>query len=316
MLGVLFIVFTISYLTPGDPVLMILGSNYTQEAYVAKAAELGLDKPFFVQFFTYLKGIVTNFDLGKSLLERMPVADEIARRLPVTFRIGLMGVALTVIVGIPMGLVSAIRQYSVLDYTVTTFALIFAAIPSFCIALFGILLFSVSLNWLPITGLANWKAWILPVIANSASGIAVVMRMSRTSVLEVVRQDYIRTARAKGIKESRILLRHVVNNSLIPIITVVGVQMTFIMSGLVIVETIFSIPGMGMYLMRGIVGRDYMIINGCVIVLSLFICCMNLLADIAYALVDPRIKALYQSKNKKRKKKAVVVDTKAGKEVA
>ena len=301
MLGVLFIVFTISYLTPGDPVMMILGQNYTPEAYAATAAEFGLDKPFLVQFFNYLKGIVTELNLGKSFLENMPVADEILYRLPITIRIGLLGVLLTVAVGIPIGLVSALKQYSAIDYAATTLALLCAAIPSFCVALFSILLFAVNLKWLPITGISNWKSWILPVLANSLSGVAVVMRMSRTSVLEVVRMDYVRTARAKGIKESTIIRRHILKNSLIPIITVVGVQMTLIMSGSVLVETIFAIPGIGSYLMKGIIGRDYMIVNGCVLVLSISICVMNLLTDLAYAFVDPRIKAQYKSGKKRRK---------------
>jgi len=299
MLGVLLIVFTISYLAPGDPVRTALGSGFTEERYLAKKAEMGLDKSFVVQLWNYLKNVVLHFDFGKSYLSNLSVKDEIVHRLPVTLGIGLLGVILTVIIGIPFGMVSAIKQYSIYDYSVTVLSLLFAAIPNFVGALLLILLFSVNLKWLPITGLDSWKAWILPVISNSIAGVAVVTRMSRTSILEVTRQDYIRTARAKGLEEGKVIRKHVLVNSLIPIITVIGGQMTMIVAGSVIVESLFSIPGLGMYLYTGISNRDYPIINGCVLLIAFFVCIMNLLTDIAYAFVDPRIKAQYRSKKRK-----------------
>ncbi len=312
MLGVIFIVFTISYMTPGDPVLTILGVNYTPEAYAAKSAELGLDKPFIIQFLNYVWGVVTRFDLGKSYLTSMSVSSEVIHRFPVTFKIGILGVLCTLVLGVPIGILSATKQYSILDYVTTTFALIMAAIPSFCVAMLAILLFSLKLNWLPATGLDTPIAYLLPVLSNSLCGVAVLMRMTRTSMLEVVRQDYIRTARAKGVDEKTVITKHALRNALIPIVTVVGFQMTMIMSGSVVIETIFSIPGMGSYLLTGIVQRDYQVINGCVLLLSLTICVMNLLVDIAYAFIDPRIKAQYSSGKKRTIREKKTAGTEVG----
>jgi len=301
MLGVLIIVFTISYFAPGDPVKTMLGSNYTEEAYNLKRAELGLDKPYVVQLASYVYNLVTKFDFGKSYFSSFSVSQEIANRLPVTISIGLLGVILTVIIGIPFGMISALKQYSIYDYSVTILSVLFAAIPNFVSALIMILIFSVNLRWLPVTGLDDWKAWILPVIANSIAGVAVVTRMSRTSILEVARQDYIRTARAKGLEEPRVIRKHILVNALVPIITVVGGQMCIIVAGSIIIESLFAIPGLGTYMYSGISNRDYPVINGCVLVIAFVVCVMNLLTDIAYAFIDPRIKSQYASKKKKKK---------------
>lgn len=300
MLGVLLIVFTISYFTPGDPVIAILGANVTPEAYAAKAAELGLDKPFFGQFFNYLKNIILHFDFGNSYLSKISVSSELVKRFPVSLKIGILGVLLTIIIGIPLGIISATKQYSALDYISSTLAIICAAIPNFCLALYAILIFCVKLKILPITGLATPAAWILPIVCNCISGVAVVTRMTRTSMLEVVRQDYIRTARAKGLTEKQVLFRHALPNALISVITVIGTQMSLIVAGSVIIEQIFAIKGVGSYLLSGIIGRDYNSLNGSVLLLSFFVCVMNLLTDIAYALVDPRIKAQYTGRKKKQ----------------
>ncbi len=299
MLGVLLIVFTISYFTPGDPAAAMLGTGYTPEAYKALRAQLGLDQPFFVQLFNYIWNLVSRFDLGNSYSTSQPVAGELLVRFPVTFKLGLFSVIVTVMLGIPLGILSATKQYSILDYSVTSLALILAAIPNFVLALFSILAFSVRLGWLPITGLDTWEAWILPVAANSLFFVAFLARITRTSMLEVIRQDYIRTARAKGLKENVIIRRHALPNALVPVITVIGVHMSRIMAGSIIVETIFAIPGMGMYLMSGINQRDYPVINSTVLMLSLTVCVMNLLVDIAYAFIDPRIKAQYVAGKKK-----------------
>jgi peptide/nickel transport system permease protein len=301
MLGVLLIVFTISYFTPGDPAAAMLGTNTTQEAYDALRAKLGLDKPFLIQLFNYIWNLVTKLDMGNSYLTGRSVISEVLYRFPVTMKLGLLSVAVTIILGVPLGILSATRQYSILDYSVTSLALILAAIPNYVLALFALIIFSLKLGILPISGVDTWHGWILPAASNSLGFVAVVARMTRTSMLEVVRQDYIRTARSKGLKDGAIIIRHALPNAMIPVITVIGVQMSFIMAGSVIVETIFSIPGMGMYIMSGINGRDYPIINGTVLVLSLCVCVMNLLVDIAYAYVDPRIKALYVSPKKKTK---------------
>lgn len=301
VLGVLLIVFFISYITPGDPVKIILGSNYTEELYAAKTQELGLDKPFLSQYVQYVVNLFTHGSMGTSYTYGHDVSQQILSRMGITLEIGLLGVLLTVIIGVPIGILSATRQYSLLDYSVTTLSTLFAAMPNFWLALLCMLLFSLKLGWLPASGFGTWKQLVLPVVTNALTSVAVVARMSRSSMLEVIRQDYIRTARSKGLKEGAIIRRHALKNSLIPVLTVIGMQMSMVMGGSVIIETIFSVPGLGSYMMSGINARDYPVINGCVIVLSLSICIMNLLVDIAYAYVDPRIRSQYTSVKKRKK---------------
>jgi peptide/nickel transport system permease protein len=222
--------------------------------------------------------------------------------MPITLRLGLSSVIISVIIGIPLGIFSAIRQYSAMDISLTAIALVFAAVPGFVLALVLLMIFAGQLHWLPIIGGgAGIKGWILPVASSSMFGIAILIRMTRTTMLEVVRQDYIRTARAKGLDEASIIIKHALKNSLIPVVTAVGGQVAYIIAGSVIVETIFSMPGVGMYLISGIQSRDYPVINGIVIILALFICLINLLVDIIYAFIDPRIKAQYTSRSKPRK---------------
>lgn len=303
VLGVLFIVFFISYITPGDPVKSLLGNNYTEEAYLAKQAELGLDKPFLYQYVKYVVDMVTKGDLGTSYVYGHSVSAQILSRMGITFQIGILGVLLTVILGIPAGIISAVKQYSPLDYSITTIMTLLAAMPNFWLALICMLVFALYLRILPATGYGTWQQLVLPVLTNALTSVAVVARMTRSSMLEVIRQDYIRTARAKGLKESTIIWRHALKNAIIPVLTVVGMQMSMIMGGSVVIESIFSIPGLGAYLMAGINARDYPVINGCVVVLAISICVMNLLVDIAYAYVDPRIRAQYTKSGRKKKAK-------------
>lgn len=300
ILGVLFIVFFISYITPGDAAMAQLGTNYTEEAYAAKVAELGLDRPFFVQFFDYVIGLVTRFDMGTSYTYGHSVSGEILTRMPVTLKIGLFGVLLTLVIGLPIGIISATKQYSILDYSVTVVSMIFAAMPGFWMAMMMMLLFALKLGWLPATGINSWQGYIMPVLCNALSSAAIVVRMLRSSMLEVIRQDYIRTARAKGLSEGVIIRRHALKNSLMPVITVIGMQVSMIMGGSVIIETIFNITGLGSYLVGGITSRDYPVVCGCVLMISLCVCIMNLLVDLVYAFIDPRVKAQYSAGKKRR----------------
>ncbi len=300
MLGVLFIVFTISFFTPGDPVMAMLGTNFTQAAYDAKIIELGLDRPFVVQYVDYVVKLVTQGSLGTSYTYGHAVAGEIVTRLSTTLRLGICSVIFTSIFGIPLGILSATRQYSILDYGTTVVCLFFAAMPNFWLALVLIISFALNLGWFPVSGMVGWKSWVLPVVANSMPVLANVARMSRSSMLDVVRMDYIRTARAKGVPERSVIFKHALRNAMLPIITVVGMQVGLIMAGSVIVESIFNIPGLGAYLLAGISNRDYPVINACVLVLSLFICVMNLLVDILYANIDPRIMSQYDGRKKKK----------------
>lgn len=305
LIGVIFIVFTINRMTPGDPVQAMLGPSYTQEQYDITKERLGLDDPYFVQLFNYYKGIVTKFDLGTSYRTGRAVTTEIAKRFAPTIKLGLIGVLITVIIGVPAGIVSATRQYSLVDYGVTLTSMFFAAVPSFWLALMLMLVFSAKLGWLPASGIEGWKSWIMPCLAVGLQPVAVVARMTRSSMLEVIRQDYIRMARSKGVTERAVIWAHALKNALIPVITMIGVQIGQIIGGAVVVEAIFSIPGMGNLMMTAINNRDYPIVQGSVLVLSMSICLMNLLVDIVYGFVDPRIMAQYKravgGKNKARR---------------
>jgi len=306
LLGVMFIVFTINHFMPGDPVISLLGNNYTQEQYDAKEAELGLDKPFAEQFVIYVKNVVTRLDLGTSYQTNRSVSTEILERFPVTLKIGLLGILVTVIVGVPFGIISATKQYSALDYGVTVVSMFFASMPSFWMGLMAIIIFSYKLGWLPASGLFTWKHWILPVLTLGLSPVATITRMTRSSMLDVIRQDYIRTARAKGLSEGLVIRRHALKNALIPVLTVVGMQLGTIVAGSVVVEAIFAINGTGQLLMTAINGKNYPVINGVVLFLSVSISLMNLLVDLVYGFVDPRIMAQYSGGKKKKEKKKPV----------
>ena len=305
LLGVIFIIFAINRLTPGNPVVAMLGSNYTQEQYDAKSAELGLDKPFFTQFFEYIKGLVTKFDLGISYTTKRSVNVEIGERFWNTLLLGVIGCIITILLGIPAGVLSATKQYSLLDYSVTVGSLVFASMPNFWLALMMILLFSLRLGWFPSScaNLANWKAWVMPALAIGLSPIASISRMTRSSMLEVVRQDYIRTARAKGLAEGVVIRRHALRNALIPVVTVIGMQVGMIIGGSVVVEAIFSFPGIGMLMMNAINNKNYPVIQGCVLLLAGSICLINLLVDIIYGFIDPRVMSRYTAGKKKKEDK-------------
>lgn len=302
MLGVVIIVFTISYFTPGDPVLAIVGITATPEQYANKAAELGLDKGYFGQLSSYIWGIISKFDFGRSFQSNLRVVDEFGLRFPVTLRLGLSSVAVAVLIGLPLGVLSAIRQYKPVDFVCTICALIFAAIPGFVLSLVSLLFFGVKLRWLPVGGIDGFKSWILPVLTSALPGVALMLRQTRTNMLEVIRQDYIRTARAKGLSERVIRQKHALKNCLIPILTVIGGNVAFVLSGALITENVFNIRGLGSYLYTGIMSRDYPIINGCVLLIAFIVCICNLLVDISYAFVDPRIRSQYAAGKKKAKK--------------
>jgi len=302
MFGVLILVYTISYLTPGDPVLQLVGANATPEQYAAKAAELNLDRGYFGQIGYYLYSIVTRLDFGKSYFSNLPVATELFARFKTTAYLGIFSLIIMVIVGIPLGIYSSVKQYSFLDYSLTVLALILAAIPSFVLALFGIYYFGVKLKWFPIAGLDTFKAWILPVMCNAIPSIAQIMRMTRTTMLEVIREDYIRTARSKGLQERVVIFKHALKNCLIPLLTVIGGSTAMVLSGSIIIENVFTIHGIGTYLYTGIVNRDYPIVNGCVLFIAFLVCMVNLIVDILYGFVDPRIKAQYQTPKRSKVK--------------
>lgn len=293
LLGVLIIVFTLSYLMPGDPVLNKLGDSYTQEQYDEVAHEMGLDQPYLVRLGDYIVGVVTRFDLGTSYQTNRPVAESVLERVWTTVSLGLLSTCVTVLLGIPFGIISAINQKKAPDYVITVFSIFLASVPGFWLAMMGMLLFSLRLGWLPASGLSTWKHYILPVFCNAMMSLANVTRITRSSMLGVIRQDYIRTARSKGIAEQVIIVRHVLKNALIPVITVVGGQMSMIIGGSVIIEQIFNINGLGTLMVNAINNRDYPVIMGITLIIAIFVSVMNLIVDLAYAFFDPRVKAQF-----------------------
>ena len=303
LLGVMLVIFTINYFIPGDPAVLALGNNYTEEAYEAKRAEMGLDQPFVVRYVDYVVGVATRLDLGTSYDSHQSVSKEIfTSRLGITLKVGLLSCIITILAGVGIGILSAVKKYSVIDYITTTLAVVFSAAPAFWIALMSLMIFCMKLHWLP----ASWdngslRGLILPVVCMALSPISLVVRMTRTSMLDVINQDYIRTARAKGVAERAVIFSHGLRNAMIPVLTVIGAQLTMVVGGSFIIESVFSIPGIGMLLLSAISSRDFPVVQGTVLILSFFVCVINLVIDVAYAFADPRIKAQYEGQSKRRR---------------
>ncbi|MDR1508686.1 MAG: ABC transporter permease [Synergistaceae bacterium] len=292
MLAVSFIVFTLLYITPGDPVKMILGESSTPEAVAAVRAKLGLDQPFFTRYLNYLNNLI-RLDMGISYVTGGSVAKEIFNCVPYTLHLAFISILLAVVVGIPIGVVSAVKQYTTFDNVVMVIGLVGISMPVFWLGLLLILFFSVNLKILPSSGINSWAHMILPAITVGAQSIAVICRMTRSSMLEVIRQDYIRTVRAKGQTEFNIVVSHTLHNAMIPIITVIGLQFGALLGGAIMAETIFSIPGVGRLMVDSIKQRDYPIVQGVVLFVAISFSLVNLLIDIIYAFIDPKIRSKY-----------------------
>ena len=289
LVGVSFLVFLLLYMTPGDPVRMMLGESATPEAQAELRLELGLDDPFLVQYGRYIKNIVVHQDLGTSYSTRRPVLDEIMTVFPNTVKLATAAIIIAVILGTFLGIVSAVRQNSLLDNAVMVLALIGTSAPIFWIGILMIILFSVNLGWLPPSGFGSFKQLIMPALALGMQSTAVVARMTRSSMLEVIRQDFVKTARAKGQKESVVIMKHVFRNALIPVITVVGLQFGTLLGGAMLTEVVFSIPGVGRLMIEAIKQRDFPIVQGSVLFVAACFSLVNLAVDLLFAVVDPKV---------------------------
>jgi peptide/nickel transport system permease protein len=290
MVGVAFIVFTMLHFTPGDPARIILGEMATEESIRNLRTEMGLDDPFFIQFGRYLWKVI-NFDLGNSYATKSPVTREIFTALPATMKLASLAIFIAICIGVPVGIVSAVRQYSWIDNFVMLFAMLGTSMPVFWLSLLLILAFALHLGWFPSSGFETFSSMVLPAVAISTPQIALITRMTRSSMLEVIRQDYIRTARSKGQRKSVVVWKHALGNAMIPVITVIGLSFGSLLSGAVLTESIFSIPGVGRLMVEGIKTRDYPMVQGGVIYTAFLFCMVNLLVDIVYTFVDPRVKA-------------------------
>ena len=288
LLGVSFIVYTILSFTPGDPVQMMLGDNYSEESYAAMQEELGLDDPFLVQYGRFIINAVHG-DFGTSYSTGNPVAAEIAARLPNTILLSACAMLFAILIGIPLGVISATHQYSAVDNISMVGALFGVSMPNFWLGLMLIVIFAAGLGWFPSSNFETWGALVLPAVTLSANSLAMITRMTRSSMLETIRQDYIRTARAKGVPGFKVIFGHALKNSLIPVITYFGPMLAYIVTGSIVVEQIFAVPGIGRAFVNSITGRDYPLIMGTTIILACLIIIMNLVSDLLYKIVDPRI---------------------------
>lgn len=293
ILGVSFLVFFIMSLSPGDPARTILGENAPIEAVEALQEELGLNDPVIVQYARYMIDLLHG-DLGDSYRSGQPVFDEVMSRFPATISLTFWGMLLAVLTSIPIGIISATKQYSLTDSVCMVIALLGVATPNFWLGLVLIIVFSLNLGWFPSGQMSGWESYVLPVITLGTGCMANITRTTRSSMLEIVRQDYIRTARSKGVKERVVVYRHALRNAMIPVITVIGLQFGYLLGGSVITETVFSWPGVGTYLVNSITSKDIPAVMGSVIIFSISFSLVNLLVDILYAYIDPRIKSEYQ----------------------
>lgn len=292
LFGVSLIIFTMMYFTPGDAADMLLGDSATIEQKEQLRNDLKLNEPYLVQYLNYMKGVLHG-NLGTSYSTKRPVTEELLDRFPTTVKLAGAGVLLSLVFGVTMGIISATKQYSIFDNLATTFSLLGVSIPNFWLALMLIIIFAVNWKLLPPSGLSSPLHWILPVVSLGMNSTATIMRMTRSSMLEVVRQDYIRTARAKGQKETLVILRHALPNALIPIITVAGLQFGRLMGGAVMAETVFSIAGIGKLMVDAIKLQNYPVVQGGVLLIAFATSLVNLIIDILYAFVDPRIRSQY-----------------------
>lgn len=316
LFGVSLVVFVVMHLFTTDPAALLLGQHASQEQIQALREQLGLNDPLYQQFFRFIWQLLHG-DLGRSLMYRTPVTQEIFSRFPATIELALFSLTIATVVGITIGIISAVKRYSIFDYLSMIGALLGVSMPLFWLGLILILIFAVNLNWLPVAGRIaigmepvtvtgfylldslitdNWDAFwsalrhlILPGIALSAYSMAIIARMTRSTMLEVIKQDYIRTAHAKGLDGGTVIRRHALKNALIPVVTVIGLQLGFLLGGAVLTETVFSWPGIGSMLVNAIMASDYPVVQGSVLLVATVFVAVNLGVDLLYAYLDPRI---------------------------
>lgn len=292
MLGISFILFSILNLTPGDPARLMLGEGATEEDVAVLREEMGLNENFFVRYGKYVLGVCRG-DFGISYISRSPASQEILVRFPTTVKLAVCGISFAIILGIPIGIISAVRQYTIIDTVSLITTLVLTSMPGFWLGLMLILVFSLKLNLLPTTGADTWIHLILPTITLSSVTLATLIRMTRSTMLEVIRQDYIRTAKSKGASEKRIIFRHALRNALLPVVTVVGINFGILLGGAVITESVFAINGLGTLVVEAVKMKDVPVVIGSVLLIAFVGGLVNLLVDIMYTYIDPRVKTQF-----------------------
>lgn len=310
LIGVTFIVFLLTYIAPGDPARTLLPQEATDEEVIEMRSAMGIDRPFINQYLSFLfgydgpgdsfdyKGLIF-LDFGRSYVTNRPVFDTILERFPNTFILAFWALILSIVLSIPFGMISATKQYTATDMFVSVVALIGISIPAFWLGMMLIYVFSINLGIFPsLATPTNWKSLILPIITLGAMNTAVQTRMTRSAMLEVIKQDYIRTARSKGLSEKKVIRKHAMRNALIPVVTVIGLQVGYLLVGAVLTETVFSYPGIGSIMVDAIQKNDIPQILASVVFVALMFALVNLFVDIIYAFIDPRIKNQYTKKGK------------------
>lgn len=289
LFGVVTLVFLVIHLIPGDPVEFMLGETARQADKVKLRSDLGLDLPIAVQYFRFLSGLVQG-DLGTSFHFRQPVFSLIVQRLPATIELSLAALVVALSIAIPLGVLSAVKPHSLVDKGSLLIALLGVSMPNFWLGPILIIIFSINLGWFPVSGKGDLSHFILPAFTLGSSMAGILTRMVRSSLIDILKEDYIKTARAKGLPERVVLLKHALRNALLPVITIMGLQFGSLLAGSIITETIFSWPGVGRLTIQAIFSRDYPLVQGCVLIIALGYVFINLLTDLVYVWIDPRIK--------------------------
>lgn len=284
------LVFIMLSAAPGDPAVLMLGPEATVEKVEQLREELGLNKPLYIQYRDFLKQLIFKGDLGRSYQSGRPVIDEIRRTLPVSIQLAVNGILISSIIAVFFGVVSAVKQYSLLDNITKIVVLAGVSMPVFWLGLIMIVIFSVYLGIFPSAGWGDWQHMVLPSFTTAAYPLAIIARLTRSTMLEVIRQDYIRTARAKGLPERTVIFKHALRNSFIPVITIIGLQFGVIISSAILTETVFAIPGLGRLIVTSVFARDYAVIRGGILVIASVFAIINLIVDLSYSFFDPRIK--------------------------
>jgi peptide/nickel transport system permease protein len=289
ILGVVTLVFLLIHLVPGDPVQAMLGERAATTDIEALREQLGLNQPLFVQWYSYIIAILQG-DLGQSLYSKQPIADMLWQRIPATLELAIAALLVALVIALPLGSIAALHKDSVYDYGAMSFSLLGVSIPNFWMGPLLIIVFSLQLGWLPVSGRHGWESLILPALTLGTALAAILARMVRSTLLEVLKEDYIRTARAKGLSPSAVIIHHALRNAALPIITIIGLQLGHLLGGAVITEVIFSWPGIGQLTVEAIQRRDYPVVQACVLLISVVYVLVNTSTDIIYALLDPRVR--------------------------
>lgn len=289
LIVVTILIFVAMRAVPGDPALLLAGDFATPDTVESLRAKWGLDRPLAVQYFVFMSHLVQG-DLGRSIVSDLPVIDEILQRFRVTIVLALAAIVVAVLVGLSTGIVGATRPYTVWDYGSMVIAMIGVSTPIFWSGMLLILLFAVMLGWLPSGGADTWRGYILPAISLGFFAAGIIARQTRSAMLDVLRQDYVRTARAKGLQERRVINQHALRNALVPVVTIVGLEFGRMLGGAILTETVFSLPGLGSFLIISISKRDYPVVQAIVLWLALAFVVINMTIDVVYATLDPRIR--------------------------